>query len=130
MSANPREAVTSDAAPRPVGPYSQGVRWERLLFCSGALPVDPTTGALQDTSPADQTRQALSNLDAVCAQAGARLADALRTTIYTTALGRIAEINEVYAEFFECAPPARVTVGVAALPMGAQVEIDAIVVMS
>lgn len=125
-----RTVVSAPGAPPAVGPYSHAVRSGDLLFCSGQIPLDPVTGELAgDTAPA-QARRCLENLRAVCDAAGARLSQALRMTIYMTDLAHFAAVNDVYASFFEgdC-PPARVTVGVAALPLGAQVEIDAIVVL-
>jgi 2-iminobutanoate/2-iminopropanoate deaminase len=122
-----RTTITAAGAPPAIGPYVHAVRHGDTLYCSGSLPLDPSTQELVDTSLAAETTQCLRNLAAVCEAAGARLADALRTTIYTTDLGGFSEINEAYAAFFPQSPPARVTVGVAALPKHARVEIDAIV---
>jgi 2-iminobutanoate/2-iminopropanoate deaminase len=124
-----RETVTAPAAPPAIGPYSHAVRAGSLLFCSGQIPLDPATGELVGVTPAEQARQCLANLSAVCEAAGTSLGQALRLTIYMTDLGAFAEVNDVYAPFFAADPPARVTVGVAALPKGAQVEIDAIVAL-
>jgi 2-iminobutanoate/2-iminopropanoate deaminase len=123
-----RSTVSTEQAPAAIGPYSQAVRHGGLLFVSGQLPLD-TAGELHTDSLAEQTRRCLANLEEIAAAAGARLAaDALRLTIYTTEMGGFAEINEAYAAFFDGAePPARAAVGVAALPKGAGVEIDAIV---
>ncbi|MEA2137441.1 MAG: hypothetical protein QOG56_591 [Solirubrobacteraceae bacterium] len=124
-----REPVTAIGAPAAIGPYSHAVRAAGLLFCSGQTPLDPDSGELVGTTPADQTRQCLRNLQAVCAAAGTTLADAVRMTVYVTDMGAFAAVNEVYGTFFEADPPARVTVGVASLPKGAQVEIDAVVAL-
>jgi 2-iminobutanoate/2-iminopropanoate deaminase len=125
-----REPVTAIGAPAAIGPYSHAVRAGGLLFCSGQIALDPDNGdALVGTTAAEQARQCLKNLAAVCAAAGAALADAVRLTVYMTDLGAFAEVNDAYAEYFESEAPARVTVGVAALPKGAQVEIDAIVAL-
>jgi 2-iminobutanoate/2-iminopropanoate deaminase len=124
-----REPVTALNAPAAVGPYSHAVRTGGLLFCSGQIPLDPDSGELVGDTPAEQARQCLENLQAVCAAAGATLADAVRLTVYMTDLSAFAEVNEAYAAFFESDPPARVAIGVAALPRGAQVEIDAIVAL-
>jgi 2-iminobutanoate/2-iminopropanoate deaminase len=105
------------------------VRAGGLLFCSGQIPLDPRTGELVMGGPAEQTGRCLENLAAVCAAAGARLGDAVRVTVYLTDMRAFAEVNEVYASFFETDPPARVAIGVAALPRGAQVEIDAVVAL-
>ena len=124
-----REPVTALNAPAAVGPYSHAVRSGGLLFCSGQIPLDPDSGELRGDTPAEQATQCLENLQAVCAAAGATLADAVRLTVYMTDLGAFAEVNEAYAAFFENDPPARVAIGVAALPRSAQVEIDAVVAM-
>jgi 2-iminobutanoate/2-iminopropanoate deaminase len=129
MSAE-RQALEADGAPAAVGPYSHAVRSGGLLFCSGQIPLDPATGELVGDTPGEQARRCLENLQAVCAAAGASLADAVKLSVYMTDLGAFAEVNEVYASFFAAGePPARVAVGVAALPKGAQVEIDAIVAL-
>jgi 2-iminobutanoate/2-iminopropanoate deaminase len=125
-----RDAVVAPDAPAAIGPYSHAVRAGSLLFCSGQIPLDPSGGELVGDTPAEQARQCLENLQAVCAAAGAQLGDAVRCTVYMTDLTAFAEVNEVYGSFFgEAAPPARVAIGVAALPRGAQVEIDAIVAL-
>jgi 2-iminobutanoate/2-iminopropanoate deaminase len=122
-----RTAVETGAAPEALGPYSQAIRHGDLLFCSGQIPLDPSSGELVKQDVAGQARRCLENLEAVCRAGGARLADAVRCTVYLTDMGDFARVNEVYAEFFDDQPPARVAVGVAALPRGADVEIDAIV---
>jgi 2-iminobutanoate/2-iminopropanoate deaminase len=122
-----RRAVETGDAPAPVGPYSQAVGAEGVLYLSGQVPLDPETGELVEGGAAEQTRRCLENLDAVCRAAGTRLQDAARLTVYVTDMSRFAEVNEVYSEFFEPPFPARVTIGVAALPAGATVEIDAVV---
>lgn len=122
-----RSPVTAAGAPPALGPYSHAVRAGGLLFCSGQIPLDPETGRMVEGGPAEQTRQCLRNLEAVCEAAGARLADAARCGIFVTDLGAFAEVNEAYGAFFADAPPARSTVEVSALPAGAAVEIEAIV---
>lgn len=124
-----REAVTALGAPEAAGPYSHAVRAGGLLFCSGQVPLDPATGSLVEGSPGEQARRCLENLETVCAAAGASLADAVRCAIYMTDLGGFAEVNAAYGSFFGADPPARTTIGVAALPLGAHVEIDAIVAL-
>jgi 2-iminobutanoate/2-iminopropanoate deaminase len=119
--------IQAPGAPAAIGPYSHGVVAGGLLYCSGQTPLDPATGELVGTTPAVQARRCLENLAAVCAAAGTTLARAVRMTIYMTDLAGFAEVNEVYAEFAGDPPPARVTIGVSALPKGAQVEIDAVV---
>jgi len=125
-----REVVTALGAPAAVGPYSHAVQAAGLLFCSGQIPLDPETGELVGDTPGEQARQCLTNLEAVVAAAGVQLADAVRVTVYLTDMAAFAEVNEVYASFFPSDPPARVAFGVAALPKGAQVEIDAVVAIS
>jgi 2-iminobutanoate/2-iminopropanoate deaminase len=122
-----RQPVIADGAPPALGPYSHAVRSGGFLFLSGQTPLDPATGKLIEGSVGEQTRRCLQNLEAVCAAAGASLSDAVRCGIYVTDIGTFGEVNEAYATFFSEAPPARSTIGVAALPVGAQVEIDAIV---
>ena len=124
-----RETVTAPDAPAAIGPYVHAVRAGGLLFCSGQIPLDPRTGELVMGGAAEQAGRCLENLSAVCGAAGARLGDAVRVTVYLTDMRAFAEVNEVYASFFETDPPARVAIGVAALPRGAQVEVDAVVAL-
>jgi 2-iminobutanoate/2-iminopropanoate deaminase len=124
-----RLTVSTDAAPAAIGPYSQAVRHGDVLYCSGQIPLDPTSGEPVGGSVAEEATQCLRNLAAVCEAAGTDLSRALRLTLYTTEIGQFAEINEAYAEFFAAAPPARAAVGIAALPKGVRVEIDAIVAL-
>ncbi|MGO9973147.1 MAG: Rid family detoxifying hydrolase [Solirubrobacteraceae bacterium] len=128
MPAN-RQSVTAPGAPKAVGPYVHAVRAGGLLFCSGQIPLDPVSGELVGSTPADQAGRCLENLAAVCDAAGATLADAVKLTVYLTDMSAFVAVNEVYASFFESDPPARVAIGVAALPRGAQVEIDAVVAL-
>jgi 2-iminobutanoate/2-iminopropanoate deaminase len=124
-----REIVHATDAPAAIGPYSHAVSFSGLLFCSGQIPLDADSGELVGDMPAAQATRCLENLAAVCAAAGTSLQRALRLTIYTTKLDDFAAINEAYASFFAEQPPARAAVGVAALPKGALVEIDAIVAL-
>jgi 2-iminobutanoate/2-iminopropanoate deaminase len=128
MSAE-RRTVTAAGAPPAIGPYSHAVSFGGLLFCSGQIPLDPATGELVGDSAAEQARRCLENLQAVCESAGTTLARAVRLTVYMTDLGAFADVNDVYGSFFELDPPARAAIGVAQLPKGAQVEIDAIVAL-
>jgi 2-iminobutanoate/2-iminopropanoate deaminase len=127
--ASARETVQAPGAPPAIGPYSHAVRAGELLFCSGQIPLDPATGEIVGASAAEQARRCLENLRAVCDAAGMSLERAVRMTVYMTDLAAFAEVNEVYGSFFGDDPPARVAIGVAALPRGAQVEIDAIVAL-
>jgi 2-iminobutanoate/2-iminopropanoate deaminase len=125
-----RQSVSTDGAPEAIGPYSQGIRSGSLLFCSGQIPLDPSTGEIVKDDVEGQTRRCLENLAAVCEAAGGSLSDAVRCTVYLTDIGDFARVNEVYGSFFDdTEPPARVAIGVAALPKGADVEIDAIVAL-
>ena len=124
-----RETIHASGAPAAVGPYSHAVRAGGLLFCSGQIPLDPETGELVGRDAGEQARRCLENLRAVCAAAGTELERAVRMTVYLTDLAAFAEVNEVYASFFAEDPPARVAVGVAQLPRGAYVEIDATVAL-
>lgn len=119
--------IRSDGAPAPVGPYSQAVEHAGWIFCSGQIPLDPASGKLLGGDAPAQARQVLENLRAVLEAAGAGLEDVVRTTLYLIDLGAFQRVNAVYAEYFAGEPqPARVTLQVAALPLGALVEIDAI----
>jgi 2-iminobutanoate/2-iminopropanoate deaminase len=125
-----RETVTALGAPDAVGPYSHAVKAGGLLFISGQIPLDPESGELVGDSPGDQARRCLENLAVIAAAGGASLGDdAVKLTVYLTDMTAFAEVNEVYGGFFEGDPPARVAFGVAALPKGAQVEIDAILAL-
>jgi 2-iminobutanoate/2-iminopropanoate deaminase len=124
-----REPITAPGAPEAIGPYVHAVVAGDLLFCSGQIPLDPRTGDIVGATPADQAGRCLENLAAVCQAAGTTLGQAIKVTIYMTDLAAFAAVNEVYGSFFESDPPARVAVGVAALPRGAQVEMDAVVAL-
>ena len=125
-----RQSVSTENAPEAIGPYSQAMRSGNLLFCSGQIPLDPSTGEIVKEDVEGQARRCLENLAAVCEAAGASLADAVRCTVYLTDMNDFARVNDVYGSFFDSAePPARVAIGVAALPKGADVEVDAIVAL-
>ena len=124
-----REPVSASDAPAAIGPYVHAVAAGGLLFCSGQIPLDPRTGDLVGATAADQAGRCLENLAAVCHAAGVTLGDAVKMTIYMTDMSEFASVNEVYASFFESSPPARVAIGVSALPRGAQVEMDAVVAL-
>jgi 2-iminobutanoate/2-iminopropanoate deaminase len=125
-----RQSVSSDGAPAAIGPYSQGMRTGDLLFCSGQIPLDPTTGELVKDDIEGQARRCLENLSAVAEAAGGSLANAVRCTVYLTDMNDFARVNEVYGQFFDGDdPPARVAVAAAGLPKGADIEIDAIVAL-
>lgn len=124
-----RRIVNAEDAPAAVGPYSHAVASGGLLFCSGQVALEPQTGELVAGDVTAQTRGCLDNLERVCGAAGAALADAVRMTVYLTDMTAFPQVNAAYGEYFGENPPARVTIGVAALPLGAAVEIDAVVAM-
>jgi 2-iminobutanoate/2-iminopropanoate deaminase len=124
-----RETVTAVGAPAAVGPYVHAVKSNGLLFCSGQVALHPDSGELVGTTAEEQARQCLDNLTAVCAAAGASLADAVRCTVWLTNMADFAGVNEVYAEYFGAEPPARVCISVSELPKYARVEIDAVVAL-
>jgi 2-iminobutanoate/2-iminopropanoate deaminase len=129
-STGPRRAVETDDAPAPIGPYSQAVVANGVLYVSGQVPLDPATGRLIEEGIVEQARRCLESLDAICRAAGTALSDAARIGIYLTDMASFPDVNEVYAGFFSEPFPVRTTVGVAALPKGALVEMDATVPLS
>ena len=125
--AMPKRIVT-DKAPQAIGPYSQAIAHGELVFLSGQIGLDPSTGALVAGGTAAEAEQVLKNLQAVLGSAGLGFEHVVRTTIYLVDLGDFVAINEIYARYVREPYPARATVGVAALPRGARIEIDAIAV--
>ncbi len=128
---NTKVVVSTPDAPRPAGPYAQGVRWGRLLFVSGQLPLDPETGELVPGDIAAQARRCLENVLAVVRAAGGGPGDVVKTTVYLKDIAAAPVVNGVYEEFFREAGgfPARALVEVADLPRGAGVEIEAVAVL-
>ena len=125
-----RETVTAAGAPDAVGPYSHAVKAGGLLFISGQIPLDPESGELVGDTPVEQAPALPREPAAIASEGGCTLAeDGVKLTVYLTDIGAFADVNEVYAEFFNDEPPARVAYAVAALPKGAQVEIDAILAL-
>lgn len=125
-----RSAVHTDQAPAAIGPYSQAVHFGHLLFVSGTLPVDPRTGQLVGGDIEAQSRQVFRNLAAIAEAAGGQLADAVKVTVFLTDLGEFQRVNGVYREWFGEPFPARSTVQVAALPLGAPLEVEAIIALA
>jgi 2-iminobutanoate/2-iminopropanoate deaminase len=123
-----KTAIETADAPAAIGPYSQAIQSGNLLFLSGQIGLDPKSGTLVAGGVRAEAEQVMRNLSAVAAAAGAKLGDAVRTTIYLADLTDFAVVNEIYERFVEKPYPARATVGVASLPRGARVEIDAILV--
>jgi 2-iminobutanoate/2-iminopropanoate deaminase len=125
-----RKIVHSDDAPKAIGPYSQAVQVDagKMTFLSGQIPLDPKTMQMVEGDVVDQAEQVMKNLGAVLKASGLDFSHVVRSTIFLTDLGDFTKVNEVYSRYFTGAPPARVTVQVAALPRGSKVEIDAIAV--
>ena len=121
-----RQAVSTSGAPAAIGPYSQGIAVDGLVFCSGQVGLDPATGELVDGGVEAQVDRALRNLSAVLDAAGLTMADVVKTTLFLADIGDFAAVNAVYARHMPDPPPARSTFAVGALPKGALVEVDAI----
>ncbi len=126
LMSSPRRVVTSPNAPAPVAAYSQAIVSGDLVFCSGQIAIDPATGQMVEGGIEAETEQVLRNLSAVLEAAGASLADVVKTTIFLSDFSEFAAMNAVYVRAFPADPPARATVGVAALPRGAKIELEAI----
>ena len=123
-----KEIIATDQAPRAIGPYSQAVRAGNLVFASGQIPIDPSTGEFVPGGIAEQTEQVLKNLTAVFGAAGMTMDQIVKTTVFLADMNDFTAMNEVYAKFFAERPPARATVQAARLPRDAKVEIEAIAV--
>jgi 2-iminobutanoate/2-iminopropanoate deaminase len=124
-----KEPVQTDKAPKAIGPYSQAIKANGMLFASGQVPIDPASGEIIQGSIAEQTERVFQNLQAVLAEAGTSLEKVVKTTVFLADLGDFAEMNETYASFFTGVPPARSTVEVSRLPKDARVEIDLIALL-
>lgn len=121
-----KEVIATNGAPAAIGPYSQAIRVQGLLFTAGQIPLDPATGKLVAGDIRAQTTRVLQNLDAVLTAAGSSLGNVVKTTCFLANLDDFAAFNEIYAQFFTTQPPARSTVQAARLPAGAQVEVECI----
>jgi 2-iminobutanoate/2-iminopropanoate deaminase len=126
--ANSKKAVQTDAAPKALGPYSQAIVANGMVFCAGQIPLDPASGNLVDGGIAEQTHQVLKNLRAVLKAAGSDLDRSVKTTVFLKSMDSFAAMNEVYGrpEYFGANPPARSTVEVARLPRDVLVEIEVV----
>ena len=124
-----KEIIQTEHAPQAIGPYSQAVRANGLIFASGQIPTDPQTGQFVAGGIAEQTEQVLKNLQSVLEAAGSGLGSVVKTTVFLIDMQEFAAMNEVYGRFFSKEPPARATVAAAGLPRNARVEIDAIAVI-
>ncbi len=121
-----RTIIATEEAPGAVGPYSQGIAADSFVFTAGQVPINPASGKVEATTIEDQTRQVLTNVDAVLRAAGSGLNRVIKMTVFMTDLGDFQAMNGVYAEFFPSDPPARSAVQVVALPLGVQVEMEAV----
>jgi 2-iminobutanoate/2-iminopropanoate deaminase len=124
-----KEIISTENAPGAIGPYSQAVKTGNMVFCSGQIPIDVATGEFVSQDVAEQTRQVLTNLNAVLKAAGTDLNGVVKTTVFLADMNDFTAMNEVYAEFFSENKPARATVQAARLPRDARVEIDCIAVI-
>lgn len=123
-----REVVSTEMAPKAIGPYEQGIKFNGFLFTSGQIALDPATGKLIEGDVSAQTRRVLENLKAVLEAGGSSLDRVVKATVYLTDLSSFAQMNEVYTEYLGQVKPARSTVGVATLPRGASIEIDLVAI--
>ena len=122
-----KQCFLTQKGPKAIGPYSTAVLMDGVCYMSGMIPVDPATGKLAAQAAAGQARQVFENMKTVLGEMGLSLADTLKTTVFLTDLGNFGAVNEIYAEYFGPDYPARSCVQVSALPMGAQVEVEAVV---
>ena len=120
----PRKVISTQQAPAAIGPYSQAIATENLVFISGQLPIDPISGKMLDGDIGAKTRQIIKNATAIAREAGTDLSSVVKTTIFLTNLADFQEVNSAYGTFFPESPPARSTVQVAALPLGSNIEIE------
>lgn len=125
-----KKSITTEKAPAAIGPYSQAIVAGKLVFISGQLPIDPAKGKLIDETISARTHQVLRNLQAIAREAGGDLSGIVKTTIFLTDLADFREVNEIYGQYFPETPPARSTVQVAALPLGSNIEIEAILLLA
>ena len=121
-----RQAISTTSAPAAIGPYSQGIALDDLIFCSGQVGLDPASGVLVEGGVEAQAERALQNLAAVLDASGCTFADVVKTTVFLADIDDFAAVNAVYARFMPDPPPARSTFAVGALPKGARIEIEAI----
>ncbi|HIE36895.1 TPA: RidA family protein [Candidatus Geothermarchaeota archaeon] len=121
-----KEVISTDKAPKPVGPYSQGIKAGPFLFISGQIPIDPDSGELVDGGFEDRVRRVLENVKAVVEAAGGKLDDIVKVTVYLSDIDRYGDFNKIYSEYFSESRPARAVVGVSNLPKGVDLEVEAI----
>ncbi len=123
-----KQVLSSDRIPPAVGPYSQAVRAGEFIFCSGIIGLSPDTGKLVEGEFADEVRQVMNNLRTLLEDCGSDLSRVVKTTVFLADIAQFPVFNEIYGEYFGDAPPARSTVQVAALPLGARLEVEAIAI--
>lgn len=121
-----KEVISTTNAPSAIGPYSQAIKVGNLIFTSGQLPIDPSTGSFPEGGIKEQTRQSLLNIQAILKEAGLTMDNVAKTLVFLADMGDFADMNSVYAEFFHAPFPARSAVAVKTLPKGALVEIEAV----
>ena len=124
-----KQVISTEMAPGAIGPYSQAIKTGNMIFCSGQIPIDPSTGEFVSQDVSEQTEQVFKNLTAVLKAAGASLDDVVKTTVFLADMGEFAAMNDVYARHFVDNKPARATVQAAKLPRDARVEIECIAVV-
>ena len=124
-----KKIVATENAPKAIGPYSQAVIYNGVVYCSGQIPLDPTTGQIIEGDVSAQTERVLENMKAVLEAAGSSLEKVLKTTVFIKDMSEFGKINDVYSRYFSGSLPARATVEVARLPRDVRVEIDAIAAM-
>ncbi len=123
-----KQLISTAAAPKAIGPYSQGIKAAPFVFVSGQTPLNPISGKIESDKAADQTRRCLQNVSEILTELGLGMENVVKTTVFLIDMADFAAMNTVYAEFFPASPPARSTIAVAGLPLGARVEIEAIAV--
>ena len=121
-----KRQISTSQAPAAIGPYSQAIRANDLLFISGQIPLEPESGAMLEGTIGEQTKRVMDNIKAIVEAAGGTIDSIVKTTIFLTDLAHFQEVNGVYGSFFSDPPPARATIQVGALPLGAGVEIEAV----
>ena len=124
-----KKVIQTDQAPKAIGPYSQAIRTDSMVYTAGQVGLDPVTGELISNSVEEQTRQALTNVRKVLEAAGSTMDQVVKTTVFLKDMNDFAKMNSIYAEFFGENPPARSTIAVAGLPKGAQVEIEVVALL-
>ncbi len=125
---NRNRVISTEAAPKAIGPYSQAIMEGSILFTSGQLPMDPKTGQVLKEDISECTKKVLQNIEAILNEAGYDMEDVVKTTLFVTDLSKFSVINEAYGTFFKSNPPARSCVEVSSLPKGAEIEIEAIAI--